>query len=281
MRTNLQRDERVSENALAVRTSRQAGARGLLALQRTAGNSAVTTLVQRRGDDRCPCSDQETAEDETAAQRLVGVGAAAVVSRQVASPGGGNNGHDPCLDLLQAIIELLDGVAKRFRDAQDDIHELFKYHRHINESHPDHGSWDGHRDRFYQERNDLKRKIAEWDANDDCGGFVLSPQQQEDLQEAREFGQKEFPSKPARALREAEESEQESTWDKLRGYLPGWVVQALIVLGVIAIAALLLLAFATGVGEVALACVGLGLVLGVAIKSAARASGVRDTSPEA
>lgn len=200
------------------------------------------------------------------------------VFRQVTMPPGG---HDPCLDLLQAIIDLLDEVAKRFRDAQDDPHELFKFHRHKNESHPDHGSWDGHREKFYEKRDELKRKIAEWDANDDCGERQLSPHQQEDLQEAREFGGKEFPTKPARTLREAEESEQESIWDKLRRPLPDWVVNTLIALGAFALAVVLVVAFATGAGEVALAVAGVGLVLGLAIKAAMRAAGVRDTSEEA
>lgn len=201
-----------------------------------------------------------------------------VVFRQVTIPPGG---HDPCLDLLQAIIDLLDEVAKRFRDAQDDPHDLFKFHRHKNESHPDHGSWDGHREKFYEKRDELKRKISEWDANDDCGELQLSPRQQEDLQEAREFGGKEYPTKPARTLREAEESEQESIWDKLRRPLPDWVVNTLIALGLFALAVILVVAFATGAGEVALAVAGVGLVLGLAIKAAMRAAGVRDTSEEA
>jgi hypothetical protein len=206
----------------------------------------------------------------------------ALVFRNTAvSPGGPPGGNNKCLDLLQAIIDLLEEVAKRFRDAQDDPHELFKYHRHLNESDPDHGSWDGHRDKYNERREALRRKIAEWEADDDCGGLRLSTQQQEDLAEAREFGAKEFPTKPARILREAEESEQESMWDKLSHYLPDWVVKTLIVLGLIAIGVILVVAFASGAGEVALAVVGVGLVLGLAIKAAARAAGVRDTSPDA
>jgi hypothetical protein len=217
-------------------------------------------------DDLAPAGDQHTVR---------------VFRQQVVTPGGNSGGDNKCLDLLQAIIDLLDEVAKRFRDAQDDPHELFKYHRHLNEADPDHGSWDGHRDKYNEKREELRRKIAEWEADDDCGDHQLSEQQQEDLDEAREFGDKEFPTKPARALREMEESEQESIWDKLRKPLPNWVVDALIVLGAIAIAVALVVAFATGVGEVGLAIAGVGLVLGLAIKAALSAAGVRDTSGEA
>jgi hypothetical protein len=42
-------------------------------------------------------------------------------------PGGGNN----CFDLLQAIIDLLNEVARRFNDAVDDLHDLYRYHREI------------------------------------------------------------------------------------------------------------------------------------------------------
>ncbi len=261
--------------------ARSAGPPGLLALQRSAGNAAVAAMVQRCGPRPCDCSDEEKQEHAAGAavQRAPIPG---VVLRQVAVPaGGGANGRDPCLDLLQAIIDLLDEVAKRFRDAQDDPHELFKFHRHRDEAHPDHGSWDGHRDKFREKRDELRRKLAEWDANDDCGKLRLSEQQQEDLTEAREFGGKEFPAKPARTLREAEESEQESIWDKLRRPLPGWVVNTLIALGAFALAVVLVVAFATGAGEVALAVAGVGLVLGLAIKAAMRAAGVRDTSEEA
>jgi len=266
-------------------TVQPAGASALLALQRSAGNAAVAAMVQRCGPRPCDCSSeekQEFATSEEAEPRVQRASTPALVLRQVAVPaGGGTNGHDPCLDLLQAIIDLLDEVAKRFRDAQDDPHDLFKFHRHLNEAHPDHGSWDGHRDKFHEKRDELRRKVAEWDANDDCGEFRLSRQQQEDLIEAREFSGKEYPAKPARTLREAEESEQESIWDKLRRPLPGWVVNTLIALGAFALAVVLVVAFATGAGEIAVAVAGVGLVLGLAIKAAMRAAGVRDTSEEA
>ncbi|MEU2175267.1 MULTISPECIES: hypothetical protein [Nocardia] len=200
--------------------------------------------------------------------------------RQTAVPaGGGANGRDPCLDLLQAIVYWLDEVAKRFRDAQEDENELFKFHRHRNEAHHKHGSWDGHRDRYYKDQRELRRKLSEWD--DSCGPFRLSELQREDLREAQEFGGKDYPTKPVRTMREAEESEQESIWDKLRKPLPDWVVNALIALGALALAVVLVVAFATGAGEIAAAVAGVGLVLGLAIRSAMRAAGVRDTSNEA
>ncbi len=261
---------------------RSVGLPPLLALQRSAGNAAVAAVVQRCGPRPCECTDgkPDSQQTDTAQGTLQRMTTAALLQRQAVTPsGGGMNGRDPCLDLLQAIIELLDEVAERFRQAQDDEHDLFKYHRHPNERHPDHGSWDGHRDKYNQKRDELRRKLTEWD--DDCGQFRPSPQQQEDLREAREFSGKDFPTKPARALREAEESEQESIWDKLRKPLPGWVVDTLIALGAIALAVVLVVAFATGAGEIAVAVAGVGLVLGLAIRAAMRTAGVRDTSHDA
>lgn len=256
-----------------------AGAARVLALQRTVGNAAVGRLL---APARGPVPEPAATRAPRAAVRESGGAAAPVlVLREIAVTPGLPPGGGRCEDLPQAIIDLLDEVAKRFRDAQDDQHELFKFHRHLNESDPDHGSWDGHRQKYNEERERLRRAIADWEADDDCGGFQLSPRQQEDLAEAREFSAKEFPDKPSRALREAEESEQESIWDKLRKPLPDWVVDALIALGALALAVALVVAFATGAGEIALAVAGVGLVLGLAIKAAMRAAGIRDTSEEA
>src|SRR5262249_33159931 len=113
--------------------------------------------------------------------------------RQTVGSPGGPGGPDPCLDILEAIIALLDEVAQRFNDAINDPHELFKYHRRARDAHPDYGSWDGHRDRYYYDRERLRQKVGEWDSNDDCRGYRLSDQQQRDLEEAEEFKNKEFP----------------------------------------------------------------------------------------
>ncbi|MFF3333628.1 hypothetical protein ACFYWX_29450 [Streptomyces sp. NPDC002888] len=259
----------------------------VLALQRAAGNAAVgKMLASGRGDQAGQARTPDKALVQWSARQpssqIAGPVAVPLVLRQTAvTPALPTGGGGKCEDLLQAIIDLLNEVAKRFRDAQDDPHDLFKYHRHLDESHPEHGSWDGHRSKYDQKREELRRKIAEWEADDDCGKFRLSREQQEDLAEAREFGDKQFPTKPVRSLREAEESEQESIWDKLRKPLPDWVVKALIALGAVALAVVLVVAFATGAGEIALALAGIGLVLGLAIKAAVRAAGIRDTSGDA
>jgi hypothetical protein len=141
---------------------------GLLGLSGTAGNAAVARLIQ---------------------------GAFPGVQRQATA--GGPGGPGGCFDLFQAIIDLLNEVAKRFNDALDDPHDLYRYHRKMNNPHPDgHGSWEGHRDRFKYDRDRLRQKIAEWDSDDDCRNYRLSPEQVRELAEGREYAEKEFPERP-------------------------------------------------------------------------------------
>lgn len=230
---------------------------GTHALQHGMGNAAVSRLLS------------------AASGKGAVAGGPLLLSQITASPGGPTN-RDRCRDLLQIIIELLDEVAERFRQAQDDVHELYKYHRGIDQSHPDYGSWEGHRKKFNEVRDELRRRLTEWD--DGCGNFRMSQEQQKDLDEAREYAAREFPTKPLKAMREAEASEQESVWDKLRGPLPDWVVTAMIAAGLILLAGVLVVAFATGVAEFVLIGAAAGLVLGLAITAALRAAGVRDTS---
>jgi hypothetical protein len=107
------------------------------------------------------------------------------------------------------------------------IGNLYKYFRTA--PHPDYGSWDGHRDRFYDDRDELRRKIAEWESDDRCRDYPLSDQQQEEISEAYEYREKEFPTKPAETMFEAQNPEpapqtsSSSTWDT--------VLRAVIVLG--------------------------------------------------
>jgi hypothetical protein len=162
------------------------------------------------------------------------------VFRQTTSSPGMPGGSDPCLDLIEAIIALLEEVAQRFNDALNDPHDLFKYHRRTQDAHPDYGSWDGHKDRYYYDRDRLRQKIAEWDSNDDCRGYRLSDRQQEDLKEAEEFKEKEFPDRPAPAMREASDAEP-STREKManalqRAGVPPWAVAGLIVVIIAALA---------------------------------------------
>jgi Domain of unknown function (DUF4157) len=162
------------------------------------------------------------------------------ISRQATVSPGGPSGPDPCFDLLQAIIELLNEVAQRFNDAINDPHDLFKYHRRLQDAHPDYGSWDGHRDRYNYDRGRLREKLAEWKADDQCGDFKLSREQQEDLTEAEEFADKDFPAKPAPSMRETQEPElsvRERTARALRDAgVPAWAIAGLVVLVIAAIA---------------------------------------------
>lgn len=204
---------------------------------------------------------------------------AETVFRQTAvTPGGG---PDPCLELIQAIIEFLNDVAQRFNDALNDRHDLFRDHRGTKDAHPEHGSWDGHRDRYNYERDRLRRKIAEWDSNDDCRPFRLSRQQQEDLDEAREFGDKPFPDRPSPSMREAPREERESVWEKLRKYLPEILVGALVAIGAYFVAGAVVACFATGACEFAAALAGIGFLLVIGISAAMRAAGIQDSGPVA
>lgn len=148
-------------------------------LQQNLGNRQVGRLLKHAGVQDAPVARQTTA--------------------------GPPGGPDPCLDLLQQIIDLLNEVAGRINEALDDRHELFRHHRRVGDAHPEHGSWDGHRDRFYYDRDRLRHKIAEWDSNDRCRGYRLSREQQAELEEANSYKDREFPDRPARAMRQVEE----------------------------------------------------------------------------
>jgi hypothetical protein len=196
-----------------------------------------------------------------------------VLRESAVSPAGG--GPDPCLDLLQEIIDLLNEVAKRINDALDDPHDLFRFHRKI--PHPEgHGSWEGHRDRFYYDRGRLRHKLGEWESDDDCTGRTLSEEQSSELQEARDYSEKEYPEKPAKAMREGSQENESSVWDTLRKYLPEIIVGTLLGLGLIAVGIALVACFASGACEFALALAGVGLVLAAGIAAALRAAGIED-----
>ena len=178
----------------------------------------------------------------------------AAVFRQTATSPGMGGGPDPCLSLLEAIIELLNEVAKRFNDALNDEHDLYKFHREKHQSHPDHGSWEGHRERYDKDRGRLRQKLADWGSNDDCRGYLLGKEQEVDLKEAEEFGNKEFPKEPAPthrpvkppvpATREAQEeaadaepSFRERVAEALRkAGIPAWAVAGMVVLVIAALA---------------------------------------------
>ena len=256
----------------------------LRALQQAAGNRAVSaalrstrgTAVHRCGPvphEVCPCNPGAAGRSVSGAQPL---GAGTAVDRQAVSGPGVPGGPDRCDDLLQAIIDLLDEVAKRFNDALDDQHGLYRRHRRVQDAHPDHGSWDGHRDRYDYDRGRLRHKLAEWDLDDECRGRPLAPRHQEDLREAREFGEKEFPDRPARELSRSSEPEGDPVWDQLRRHLPEYLVAALIAAGAVATAVALVACFGSGACEVALAVAGLGVVLAGAVAAALRAAGIRD-----
>jgi hypothetical protein len=198
------------------------------------------------------------------------------IMRQVAISGG-PSGPDGCSKLLQEIAELLNEVAQRFNNALDDRHELYKYYR--KDPHPDYGSWEGHKDRYYYDRDRLREKLAEWEADDNCRGFPLSDSQRQDLSEAEEFAHKEFPDHPAPSMSRSQETvEEHSVWDTLRKYLPEIVVGALIAAGSIAVGAALVACFASGACEFALALAGVAAGLALIITAALKAAGVQDAS---
>lgn len=193
------------------RSSAAALPRHVLALQRSCGNLATTALLMK---------------------------SPFAVQRQAAPPAG--PGPDRCLDLLAIIIELLNEVAQRFNDALDDRHGLFDHHRRIRDAHPEHGSWEGHEQRFLEDRGRLRYRLAEWDADDECRGRQLSSEQASELAEARDFAGKDWPSRPAR--RSAEEpasdpSTRERMAEALReAGVPAWAVAAVVVLVIAALA---------------------------------------------
>ena len=166
--------------------------------------------------------------------------AAGPVYRQATIPGS-TGGPGGCGDLLQEIVDLLNEVAKRFNDALDDRHDLYKYYRRLQDAHPEHGSWEGHRNRYYSDRDDLRRKLAEWDSRDDCGDLELLPEQERNLREAREFSSKEFPTRPAASMRTAEtepdpDLRRRITEALIRIGVPAFAVGALVVLIIAALA---------------------------------------------
>jgi hypothetical protein len=98
------------------------------------------------------------------------------------------------------------------------------------------------------------------------------------LKEAEEFKGKEFPDRPAPAMREAQQGAGESVWDKLRRYLPEIIVGALITAGAVAAGLTIAACFASGACEFGLALAGLGILLAAGISAALGAAGVRDQS---
>jgi hypothetical protein len=117
-------------------------------------------------------------------------------------------GPDPCDDLLQQIIAILDELAKRLQDGENDPHNLYNNFRKLKDAHPEWGSWDGHRQKFYEVRDDLRRTLAEWEEKG-CGSPRKNQQEQDDLNEAYEFKDKEFPDKPLKPMkRESDPVEQ-------------------------------------------------------------------------
>ena len=182
-----------------------------MALQRSCGNRATIAMVAR----------------------------APTVMRQTAPPAGG--GPDRCMDLLAIIIELLNEVAQRFNDALDDRHHLYDFHRRIPDAHPDYGSWEGHQRRFLQDRDELRRRLLEWDNDDECRGRQLSTEHAAELAEAREFSGKEWPTRPLAQRTQEDPASDPSTRERIadalrRAGVPAWAVAAVIVLVIAAIA---------------------------------------------
>jgi hypothetical protein len=217
--------------------------------------------------------DRRAPEEEIATIELAG---SSLLSRQTVASPSGPTGSDPCSDILQAIIDLLNEVAQRFNDALNDPHDLFRNHRWKQDAHPDYGSWEGHEDRYNYDRDRLRHKLSQWESNDDCRGYPLSRQQQEDMQEAQEFRNTDYPERPAPSMSQSHQEEGESVWDKLRRYLPEILVTALIAIGAAAAAAAIVACFASGACEFAAALAGLGILVAAGITAALRAAGVRD-----
>lgn len=110
---------------------------------------------------------------------------------------------------------------------------------------PEHGSWDGHRERDDADRRRLRLKTAQGDADDRCRGF--------------------------RSHRSS---------NRLRQYLPDSLADTLIVVGGVAVAAAIVAGFATGVCEV-VALLGGGYATAAAIAFPLSRAGVRDTPSRA
>lgn len=189
----------------------------VLALQRSAGNRATAGLIGRPG----------------------ALTAVVVVARQI-TDGDRSGPRDGCFDLLSEIIRLLEEVADRFRQAEEDRHRLFDFHRRVQDSHPEHGSWDGHREAYERRRQDLRRKLERWDNDDDCRMRRLSTAEQEELSDAREYAGREFPARPVPSMREAHEPEADLEAEVRRGLVeigvPAFAVGALVVLVIAALA---------------------------------------------
>lgn len=192
-------------------------AHAALALQRSAGNRATTALIGRAAP----------------------VSAVVVVARQI-TDGDRSGPRDGCFDLLSEIIRLLEEVADRFRQAQEDRHRLFDFHRRAQDSHPEHGSWDGHREAYERRRQDLRRKLERWDNDDDCRMRRLSTAEQDELSDAREYAGREFPARPVPSMREAHAPGSDLEAEVRRGLIevgvPAFAVGALVVLVIAALA---------------------------------------------
>lgn len=186
-------------------------------------NTSSNSLIQTSRENETSASNNHTSSAPEGLLQL-----------QTATP----EGPDPCLSLLERIIFLLDELAQRINDGLDDRHNLYKFHRRLRDSHPEHGSWEGHRQRFETERQELRDRLNEWDNN--CRGFMPSPQQQEDLNEAYEYKDREFPAEPAQSnKRVVEETEMDHDMVRhilIRSGVPEAAAATLTVMIIIALA---------------------------------------------
>lgn len=84
---------------------------------------------------------------------------------------------DPCSELLEQIKNLARQIAFRVQDLRSDIHDLFLYHRTLDEAHPTYGSYEGHQIQVDEKKNRLNRLIRRHRQHDRCppppGGYPV------------------------------------------------------------------------------------------------------------
>lgn len=194
------------------------GPADVIVLQRIAGNRAATRLLSRT-----MCSPAAVT---------------VAVSRQIAdSDRSGPRGD--CFDLLTEIIRLVNELAERFWQAQEDQHQLYKFHRRLQDSDPVNGSWDGHRGAYERRRRQLRLMLDRWD--DECRPRTphLSTAELVELIDAREYADKEFPTRPVPSMRTTEvpesDLEEEVTDALIEVGVPAAAVAAIVVLVIAAI----------------------------------------------
>jgi hypothetical protein len=199
-----------------------ANAAHVLALQRTAGNGAVSAMLARcrssaSGDEPCEC---ELPPLGVAASSAETTWARALLARQaIADPMAPGPGGGPCLQILGEVLSYLmggaqhviggvvltgpnihRGLVERYQHMRDDasLNNLYRDHRTPRNAHPRYGSWEGHQQTYRNQARGLRDRLNDW-ARNGCDGpdSGVPEAARNEVQRAWDYATRQPPNQPA------------------------------------------------------------------------------------